>query len=84
LSRLVVLGCFCMFLDKIASCFMYSSTSNQSSKIADKDFWDSFKKGALSAGLNHGVHDGWPGANVAVAVIKNLGIYLVLTLMIGA
>jgi hypothetical protein len=39
------------------------------SKIAGGNFWDGFRQGAITAGLNHGVHDGWFGANVAAAAM---------------
>lgn len=39
------------------------------SRIAGGKFWDGFRNGAISAGLNHGLHEGYFGENLAATAI---------------
>jgi len=39
------------------------------SVIAGGKFWDGVRQGLISGGLNHGVHNGWFGLNMAAAAI---------------
>lgn len=60
------------FLRVAGTTFSGAMSGGFGSVMAGGNFWDGVRQGLISGGLNHGVHAGWFGPNMAAAITQKI------------